>query len=102
MLCFRLGEFYKIITHSYFKHLIQPLLNIGTDATEFAIINAIVLFQYNEDLSPEGRRIAGDYTDELYDALYEYQRIRFPNSSSKERTRRQTKILMTIAKMPVS
>jgi len=96
----RLDELHRTIMHAYIEHLIKPLLNIGTDNSEFAIINAITLFQYNEGLSPEGRKIAEDYTDKLYDALYDYQRIRFPNSPSKERTRRQTKILMIMAKMP--
>ena len=88
--------------NAYVKHLIHPLLNIGADASEFGLINAIALFQYSEDLSPEGRQISEDYTDKLYDALYDYQAVRFPNSPSKERTRRQTKILMIMAKMPVS
>ena len=99
---FRLGELHRTIMQGYIEHLIQPLLSIGADASEFGLINAIALFQYNEGLSPEGRRISEDYTDKLYDALYDYQAVRFPNSPSKERTRRQTKILMIMAKVPVS
>ena len=87
--------------HGYVEHLVNPLLNIGADSTEFALIITIALFQYNEGLSLEGRRISEDYTDKLYDALFDYQAIRFPNFSPKERTRRQTKILMIMAKMPV-
>ncbi|KAE9549242.1 hypothetical protein FO519_007551 [Halicephalobus sp. NKZ332] len=69
----RLGDLHKIIIHAYIEHLIHPLLDVGTDASELAIINTIVLFQYNESLSPEGRRISQEYTDKLYDALYDYQ-----------------------------
>jgi len=96
----RLGEFHKVVMHGYVEHLVNPLLNIGADATEFALIITIALFQYNEGLSLEGRRISEDYTDKLYDALFDYQAIRFPNFSPKERTRRQTKILMIVAKIP--
>ncbi|KAE9547644.1 hypothetical protein FO519_009144 [Halicephalobus sp. NKZ332] len=84
----------------YMKHIVDPLLEIEADASELSLMNAIILFQYNEGLSPEGRRISQDYADKLYDALYDHQVTRFPNSSSKERTRRQTKILLTIAKIP--
>ncbi|KAE9549838.1 hypothetical protein FO519_006941 [Halicephalobus sp. NKZ332] len=95
-----LKDLYCSIMGAYIQHIVNPLKEVDTDPSEFALLSTIHLFQYFEGLSPEGRKIAKNYVDSLYDAFFDYQILRFPKASAKERTRRQTKILMIIAKMP--
>lgn len=98
----RISELYSSAIHAYTQHIINPLTEIDADPSECALLYTINLFQYFEGLSPEGRKIAKTYVDKLYDTLFDYQIMRFPKSSAKERTRRQTHILMIMAKTPVS
>ena len=93
---------YVMVIKSYMQHIIKPLKEIDTDVSESSLLYAINLFQYFEGLSPEGQKISKSYLSKLYDAFFDYQALRFPKSSPKERTRRQTEILMIMAKMPVS
>ena len=98
----RISEHYTSAIEAYIQHIITPLQEIDADRFERALLYAISLFQYFEGLSPEGKTIAKAYVDKLHDALFDYQIMRFPNASNKERNRRQSQILMIIAKVPVS
>ena len=98
----RISEHYTSAIDAYIQHIITPLQEIDADCFERALLYAISLFQYFEGLSPEGSKMTKTYVDKLYDAFFDHQVMRFPNASSKERTRRQTQILMIIAKVPAS
>ena len=91
-----------VVMNAYIQHVLNPLHEINTDSSERALLYAINLFQYIESLSPEGKKIAKTYVDKLYDAFFDYQIVRFPNATAKERSRRQTQLLMIIVKMTVS
>ena len=80
----------------------NPLKEIDADLSECSLLYAIYLFRCCEGLSPEGKKIVKAYSDKLYDALFDYEFMRFPNELVKERTRRQTHILMIISKISVS
>ena len=75
------------------------MADLQADSTELPLLAAILLFQYHESLSPEGRAILKDYVNKLFDALFEYQNIRFPEISPVERSRRQSKLLMIVARI---
>ena len=98
----RISELCTSIIDAYVQHVINPFKEVGADLSECALLYAINLFQYFEGLSSEGRNIAKTYVDRLHDAFFDYQIMRMPQASPKERSRRQTQILFTIAKMPVS
>jgi len=88
-----------VVMNAYIQHVLNPLHEINTDSSERALLYAINLFQYIESLSPEGKKIAKTYVDKLYDVFFDYQIVRFPNATAKERSRRQTQLLMIIVKM---
>ena len=75
------------------------MAELQADSTDLSLLAAILLFQYHENLSPEGHVISKNYVDKLFDALFEYQNLRFSENSSMERSRRQSKLLMIAARI---
>jgi len=88
-----------VIMNAYIEHVLNPLHEMNADSSERALLYAINLFQYLESLSSEGKKMTKTYVDKLYDAFFDYQIVRFPNTTAKERTRRQSQILMVMVKM---
>uniref|UniRef100_A0A914EIS9 NR LBD domain-containing protein n=1 Tax=Acrobeloides nanus TaxID=290746 RepID=A0A914EIS9_9BILA len=87
-------KFYSKIDSIY-----QPFLELDVDEKEFCIFKTLLLFQFEENLSDEGRKICHRINDSLIEALWVYQSARFSGSSYGERAKRQSKILLIVPKI---
>uniref|UniRef100_A0A914DI87 NR LBD domain-containing protein n=1 Tax=Acrobeloides nanus TaxID=290746 RepID=A0A914DI87_9BILA len=85
---------------SRFESLLSdPWKELEVDMHELCFIKTILLFQFEENLSSQGREICVQMQNRLLDSLYDYQIIRFPEWTNAMRSRRQSKILLLLPRI---